>query len=147
MDQEPDWDMRTVAGGEVILAAEGFWTVGTVADYFLKTEFREFQAEFSERLPQNSEGGIRDIVPPTIRVRLNAKLIKMPRRSIVASKKFEYLIDAKENSMEGILGAIDAALGKTMRRMVVDGWREERRSTRQGRASAAIIRLFERESQ
>jgi len=32
MDQEPEWDMRTGAGGEVILAAEGSWTVGAVAD-------------------------------------------------------------------------------------------------------------------
>lgn len=32
MDQEPEWDMRNGAGGEVTLAAEGSWTVGAVAD-------------------------------------------------------------------------------------------------------------------
>jgi len=42
----------------------------------------------------------------------------MPRRSIVASKNFEYLIDAEENSMEEIIGAFDASLGKSMRRLV-----------------------------
>jgi cholesterol transport system auxiliary component len=100
------------------IVAVGREAIGLRADYVLKTELREFQAEFSERLPQNTESGIGDIAPPTIRVRLNAKLIKMPRRSIVASKNFEYLIDAKENSMEEIIGAFDTALGKTMRRLV-----------------------------
>ena len=32
MDQEPEWDIRAGAGGEVVLAAEGSWTVGAVAD-------------------------------------------------------------------------------------------------------------------
>ena len=92
--------------------------IGLRADYVLKTELREFQAEFAQRLPDSNEGGIGNVAPPTIRVRINAKLIKMPRRSIVASKNFEYLIDAKENSMAEIIGAFDTALGKTMRRMV-----------------------------
>lgn len=100
------------------IVAVGREAIGLRADYVLKTELREFQAEFAERLPQNTEGGIGDIAPPTIRVRINAKLIKMPQRSILASKNFEYLIDAKENSMEEIIGAFDTALGKTMRRLV-----------------------------
>jgi cholesterol transport system auxiliary component len=98
--------------------AVGREAIGLRADYVLKTELREFQAEFSQRLPQKAEVGIGKIPPPTIRVRINAKLIKMPRRSIVASKNFEYLIDAEENSMEEIIGAFDASLGKSMRRLV-----------------------------
>jgi len=100
------------------IVAVGREAIGLRADYVLKTELREFQAEFSQRLPQKAEVGIGKIPPPTIRVRINAKLIKMPRRSIVASKNFEYLIDAKENSMEEIIGAFDASLGKSMRRLV-----------------------------
>lgn len=100
------------------IVAVGREAIGLRADYVLKTELREFQAEFAQRLPQNTEDGIGNVAPPTIRVRINAKLIKMPRRAIVASKNFEFLIDAKENSMEEIIGAFDTALGKTMRRMV-----------------------------
>ena len=100
------------------IVAVGREAIGLRADYVLKTELREFQAEFAQRLPDSNEGGIGNVAPPTIRVRINAKLIKMPRRSIVASKNFEYLIDAKENSMAEIIGAFDTALGQTMRRMV-----------------------------
>jgi cholesterol transport system auxiliary component len=100
------------------IVAVGREAIGLRADYVLKTELREFQAEFSQRLPQNTESGIDNVAPPTVRVRINAKLIKMPRRSIVASKNFEYLIDAKKNSMEEIIGAFDVALGKSMRRLV-----------------------------
>ena len=100
------------------IVAVGREAIGLRADYVLKTELREFQAEFSQRLPQKAEVGIGKFPPPTIRVRINAKLIKMPRRSIVASKNFEYLIDAEENSMEEIIGAFDASLGKSMRRLV-----------------------------
>ncbi|MDD9916212.1 MAG: ABC-type transport auxiliary lipoprotein family protein [Rhodospirillaceae bacterium] len=100
------------------IVAVGREAIGLRADYVLKTELREFQAEFAQRLPDSNEGGIGNVAPPTIRVRINAKLIKMPRRSIVASKNFEYLIEAKENSMAEIIGAFDTALGKTMRRMV-----------------------------
>lgn len=100
------------------IIAVGREAVGLRADYVLKTELREFQAEFSERLPQNTEHGIGNVAPPTIRVRVNAKLIKMPRRVIVASKTFEYQVDAAENSMEEIIGTFDSALGKTMRRLV-----------------------------
>lgn len=100
------------------IVAVGREAIGLRADYVLKTELREFQAEFAQRLPENTENGLGNVAPPTIRVRLNAKLIKMPRRSIVASKNFEYLVDAKDNSMEDIIGAFDTALGKTMRRLV-----------------------------
>ena len=100
------------------IVAVGREAIGLRADYVLKTELREFQAEFAQRLPQNTEGGIGNVAPPTIRVRINAKLIKMPRRSIVASKNFEFLIYAKDNSMEEIIGAFDSALGKSMRRLV-----------------------------
>ncbi len=100
------------------IIAVGREAIGLRADYVLKTELREFQAEFAQRLPQNTEGGIGNVAPPTIRVRLNAKLIKMPRRSIIASKNFEFLVDANANTMESIIRAFDDSLGKTMRRLV-----------------------------
>lgn len=100
------------------IVAVGREAIGLRADYILKTELREFQAEYAQRLPQNTDSGVGNVAPPTIRVRINAKLIKMPRRSIVASKNFEYTIDATANSMEAIIGAFDDALGKSMRRLV-----------------------------
>ncbi len=100
------------------IIAVGREAIGLRADYILKTELREFQAEYAQRLPQNTDGGMGNVPPPTIRVRINAKLIKMPRRSIVASKNFEYTIDATGNTMESIIGAFDTALGKSMRRLV-----------------------------
>jgi cholesterol transport system auxiliary component len=100
------------------IIAVGREAIGLRADYILKTELREFQAEYAQRLPENTDAGLEGVAPPTIRVRINAKLIKMPRRSIVASKNFEYTVEATTNSMEAIIGGFDDALGKTMRRLV-----------------------------
>ncbi|NKB60017.1 MAG: hypothetical protein GKS00_27205 [Alphaproteobacteria bacterium] len=100
------------------IVAVGREAIGLRADYVLKTELREFQAEYAQRLPQNTDNGLGNVPPPMIRVRINAKLIKMPRRAIVASKNFEFMVDVKENSMEAIIGGFDDALGKTMRRLV-----------------------------
>lgn len=100
------------------IVAVGREAIGLRSDYILKTELREFQAEYAQRLPQNTDNGLGNVAPPIIRVRINAKIIKMPRRSIVASKNFEYTVDVAENSMEAIIGGFDDALGKTMRRLV-----------------------------
>ncbi len=100
------------------IIAVGREAIGLRADYILKTELREFQAEYAQRLPDNTDSGLGNVPPPAIRVRINAKLIKMPRRSIVASKNFEYTVEATANSMEAIIGGFDDALGKSMRRLV-----------------------------
>ena len=57
-------------------------TIGLRADYVLKSELREFQAEYA---------GANDSNPPRIHVRINAKLVAMPRRTIEAGKTFEAL--------------------------------------------------------
>lgn len=100
------------------IVAVGRQAIGLRSDYILKTDLREFQAEYTERLPENVENGLGNTPPPNIHVRINAKLIKMPRRSIVASENFEYTISVKENSMQAIVGGFDDALGKAMRRLV-----------------------------
>ena len=100
------------------IVAVGRQAIGLRSDYILKTDLREFQAEYVERLPENVEEGLGNVSPPNIHVRINAKLIKMPRRSIVASENFEYIIAVKENSMQAIVGGFDDALGKAMRRLV-----------------------------
>ena len=100
------------------IVSVGREAIGLRADYVLKTELREFQAEYDQRLPEHSDTGLAEVPPPTVRVQINAKLIKMPRRSIIAWKNFEYQVKAKQNTMIEIIGAFDEALGKTMKRLV-----------------------------
>lgn len=77
------------------------------ADYVLKTELREFQAEYGQ-------AG----APPVIRVRLNGKLIKLPRRVIIASTTIEKNVPAEGTDIGSIVVAFDEALGKVMRPLV-----------------------------
>lgn len=93
--------------------------IGLRSDFVLKTELREFQAEYGERLPQDVSTMSASSNPPTIRVRINAKLVKMPRREIIASQTFERKITAERNTMEAIIGAFDESLGKVLKSVVV----------------------------
>ena len=76
------------------------------ADYVLKTDLREFQAEYS------GDG------PPVIHVELNAKLIKMPQRTIIASFKSERKVQAGGTELIYIIRAFDQALGKVLKGVV-----------------------------
>ncbi len=76
------------------------------ADYVLKTDLREFQAVYS------GDG------PPVIHVELNAKLIKMPQRTIIASFKSERKIQAGGTELIYIIQAFDQALGKVLKGVV-----------------------------
>jgi cholesterol transport system auxiliary component len=76
------------------------------ADYLLKTELREFQAEY------DTAG------PPRARVRINAKLARMPDRAIIASHTVERMIRAEGHDLPSIALAFDEALGGAMRRIV-----------------------------
>ena len=93
--------------------------IGLRSDFVLKTELREFQAEYDERIPVNTKELGPDAPPPWARVRINAKLVKMPQREIIAHQTFESRIRAKENRMSDIIDAFDEALGKTLKRVVV----------------------------
>ena len=53
------------------IVAVGRESIGLRADFILKSELREFQAEYFD-------GGV-----PSVRVAINAKLVQMPRRSIM----------------------------------------------------------------
>lgn len=93
--------------------------IGLRSDFVLKTELREFQAEYTERLPEDVSTLSTASAPPSIRVRINAKLVKMPRREIVASENFERVVRAERNSMGAIIGAFDEALGKVLKAVVL----------------------------
>lgn len=90
------------------IVAVGRQSIGLRSDFNLKSELREFQAEYI-----NGENAA-----PSVRVRLNAKIIRQPRREIMASKNFEAVFPARNASMEGIIEAFDEALGKVLKRMV-----------------------------
>ena len=76
------------------------------ADYVLKTDLREFQAELS------GDGR------PTVRVRINAKLVKMPERIIIASFKSERAVEAESGDLIAVVRAFDTALGKVLKQVV-----------------------------
>ncbi len=75
------------------------------ADYLLKTELREFQAEY-------------DYDKPQVRVRINAKLLRLADRAIIANHTVERVVPAESSDIHGIVLAFDDALGKVVRRIV-----------------------------
>lgn len=79
---------------------------GLRADYTLKTELREFTAIYGEG-PN-----------PQILVRMNAKLVKMPERMIVADETFESRIPATGADVEAVVVAYNDAMGKILKRLV-----------------------------
>jgi len=89
------------------IVAVGRQTNGLRADYNLKTELREFQAEYT---------GTNQ--PPTVHVRLSVRLIKQPRREIIESENFDAKVLASSTAMEDVILAFDDALGKVIRRTV-----------------------------
>lgn len=80
--------------------------VGVRADYALLTHIREFQAEYGE------------LGPPRVRVRLQARLIRLPRRTSVAATSEGFTVVAEDRSLEAIVAAFDEGLGKAIRRVV-----------------------------
>lgn len=76
-------------------------------DYVLQSELREFEAEY--------ESPTR---PPTVRVRLNAKLIRVSDRIIVGSNTVERTVTAEKGDLESVVLAFDDALGKVMKQIV-----------------------------
>jgi len=87
------------------IVAVGRQAVTLRSDFNLKSELREFQSEL---------GG----VLPKVRVRINSKIIKMPKRKIIASRTFERLVEAEDAGMDAVVRAFDKALGKVIKRIV-----------------------------
>jgi cholesterol transport system auxiliary component len=80
--------------------------VGVRADLGLLVHVREFQAEY--------EGS----GPPEVRVRLQARLIRLPRRTSLASTSEEFVVRAANTSLPAIVSAFDEAFGKALKRIV-----------------------------
>ena len=102
-------------------------SIGLRSNFLLKTELREFQAEYKKGQIEGRNGDKAMLAtgdPPVIRVRINAKLVKMPERIIVASKTFETTVSAKRNKMPAIVRGFDDALGSTIKKLVIWTLRE-----------------------
>lgn len=84
----------------------GRQNVALRSDYSLISELREFQAE---TVPDG---------PPRVRVRLNAKLIRLPQRVIVAGTNRESIVIAKGEGIDNIVNAFDEALGNVLKTIV-----------------------------
>ena len=125
------------------IVSVGRTSAGLRSDYVLQTSLREFQAEYSnERLTEKAmkKSENKSAAGPTVRVSINAKLVKMPERTIIASRTFDHAVIANTNGMEDIVAAFDDALGKALKRIVqwtlVKGYRDWRRHGRRRQFSA-----------
>ncbi|HYM31182.1 MAG TPA: ABC-type transport auxiliary lipoprotein family protein [Candidatus Cybelea sp.] len=85
----------------------GRQSVGLRADYTLKSELRQFQAEF-----------IKDSKLPTIRVRLNVKLVKEPRDEIIAFQNFEYTLVSEHDDIQTVVATFNETINKVLRQVV-----------------------------
>jgi cholesterol transport system auxiliary component len=91
--------------GKII--AVGRMAIGLRSDYNLKSELREFQAEYDKKGE-----------PPSVRVRINSKMILQAKRQIIASRTFESVVRADTTSMRDVVRAFDRALGKVIKKVV-----------------------------
>jgi cholesterol transport system auxiliary component len=89
------------------IVAVGRQAIGLRSDFNLKSELREFQAEYLS--PETA---------PRVRIRLNAKIVTQPRRDIIASENFEAVAQAKGTAMADIVLAFDEALDRVLRHTV-----------------------------
>ena len=88
------------------IVSVGRESVGLRADFILKSELREFQAEYFP-------GPL-----PSVRVVINAKLVQLPRRIIIGSQSFESVAPAKADTMSDVISAYDEALGSVLKHLV-----------------------------
>jgi cholesterol transport system auxiliary component len=91
------------------IVAVGPESAGLRPDFILKTDLREFQA--------NYRGG--DLIPSVV-VRVGAKLVAMPQRRIVRSIDSEKTVKAAGSKFEDVLNAFDDALGHVLKDVVVN---------------------------
>jgi cholesterol transport system auxiliary component len=88
------------------IVSVGRAALGLRSDFVLKSELREFQAEYF------------DGAPPNAHVAINVKMVRMPRREIVANQSFSSRAAAASDAMPQIVAAFDDALGSCLRNLV-----------------------------
>jgi len=88
------------------IQAVGNERMGLRPKFVLMTELREFQAEYEE--PDK----------PVVDIRINAKLVQMPRRQLVDTTGSQRRVPAASNKIEDIITAFDESLGKVLKDLV-----------------------------
>lgn len=81
--------------------------IGVRADFALLTHLREFQAEY-----QGQEQ------PPNVRIRIQARIVRLPRRTSLASTSIEEVVEAGGTSLDEIVQSFDVAFGRAAKRLV-----------------------------
>ncbi len=90
------------------IVAVGPESLGLRSDFVLRTELREFQAQFA------------DSDPPVVNVELNARMIQMPQRANIGYQRIGQVGPSASDRLEDIVVAFDEALGSVLKRLV--GW-------------------------
>jgi len=80
--------------------------IGLRANYILQTDLRNFEAMYFY-------GGT-----PIVKVRIVAKLVRMPDRQIIGVGTFERCVRARADKVKKVVYAFDQALGSVMNRLV-----------------------------
>jgi len=80
--------------------------IGLRANYVLQTDLRNFEAMYFY-------GGT-----PIVKVRIVAKLVRMPDRQIIGVGTFERCVRARADKVKKVVDAFDQALGSVMKRLV-----------------------------
>lgn len=91
-----------------VVEAVGREAIGLRPDYVLKTDLREFQSIYDGDKPV-----------PDVWVRMNAKMVQMPERRIVASETFGHRQSAGGAKLPEIVAAFDDALGNVLKAIVL----------------------------
>jgi cholesterol transport system auxiliary component len=81
-------------------------SIGLRANYVLQTDLRNFEAMYFY-------GGT-----PIVKVRIVAKLVRLPDRQIIGTATFERCVRARADKVPKVVDAFDQALGSVMKRLV-----------------------------
>ncbi len=80
--------------------------IGLHANYVLQTDLRNFEAMYFYGQP------------PIVKVRIVAKLVRLPDRQIIGTATFERCVRARADKVPKVVDAFDQALGSVMKRLV-----------------------------
>ncbi len=81
-------------------------SIGLRANYVLQPDLRNFEALYYYGQP------------PIVRVRIIAKLVRMPDRQIIGVASFERCVRARADKIPKVVEAFDQALGSVIKRLV-----------------------------
>ncbi len=95
------------------VAAVDRYTVGPRAEYILKSELRDFQAELFD--------GARI---PTAHVRLTVRMVRNGRQDTVWTRDFSARVPARASTAPEVVAAFDQALGQVMAEIVTTAVRD-----------------------